>query len=145
MTSMTGGCQCGAVRYTAEIFSDDAYLCHCTMCRRATGNVAAAFTNIGQADVRWHGGPDWYRSSPIAERPFCAKCGTPLGFRYLDSGKIDLAIGSFDDPARFRPTSNFSCETILPGWSDTSALGGQRLDDYAPLAEKWRQAGVEHP
>jgi hypothetical protein len=34
------------VRYTAEIDSDDAYLCHCRMCQRATGGVAAAFAGV---------------------------------------------------------------------------------------------------
>jgi len=39
---MTGGCQCGRVRYTVQIEDDAAYLCHCRMCQRATGGVAAA-------------------------------------------------------------------------------------------------------
>ena len=38
---MTGGCQCGRVRYAAEIDSDEAYLCHCRMCQRATGALPA--------------------------------------------------------------------------------------------------------
>jgi aspartate-semialdehyde dehydrogenase len=37
---MTGGCMCGQVRYLARIGSDDAYLCHCRMCQRASGNVS---------------------------------------------------------------------------------------------------------
>ena len=44
------------------------------------GGVAAAFVGVEQADVEWQGAPDWFASSPIAERPFCSHCGTPLGF-----------------------------------------------------------------
>ncbi len=51
--TLTGGCQCGRVRYTAAIASDDAYLCHCRMCQRATGGVAAAFKSVARADVTW--------------------------------------------------------------------------------------------
>ena len=68
---MTGGCACGRVRFTATIRDDEAYLCHCRMCQRATGSVSIAFKNVKQADVSWDSGPDWYDSSPIARRPFC--------------------------------------------------------------------------
>ena len=41
MTSMSGGCACGRVRFAAEVTDIDAYLCHCRMCQRASGNVGA--------------------------------------------------------------------------------------------------------
>lgn len=88
MTQMTGGCACGAVRYTAEVASPDAYLCHCRMCQKATGSVSIAFVNAKQANVTWDSGPDWYASSPIAKRPFCAKCGTSLGFQFLEGSTL---------------------------------------------------------
>lgn len=138
---MTGGCQCGRVRYAAKIASDEAYLCHCTMCRRATGGVSIAFVNIARADVAWTGAaPAFYRSSPIAQRPFCADCGTPLGFQFLDGDRMDLTVGSFDDPAFFRPTSNFSIETMLPAWSDTAHLPGRRLDENPSTRDRWMKA-----
>ena len=66
---MSGGCACGRVRYSATIENDEAYLCHCRMCQRATGSVSIAFKHVRQADVKWDGEPDWYDSSPIAIRP----------------------------------------------------------------------------
>ena len=104
MTRMTGGCQCGRVRYAVEIDSDDAYFCHCRMCQKATGGFAAAFVEIAPDKLEWLSEPDWYESSPIARRPFCSACGTPLGFQFADrEGRPDLTVGSFDDPSRFRP------------------------------------------
>ena len=35
---MEGGCACGRIRFTARIENDEAYLCHCRMCQRATGS-----------------------------------------------------------------------------------------------------------
>ena len=138
---MTGGCQCGRVRYAVPVDSDEAYLCHCNYCRRATGGVSIAFKNVRFADVTWTGSPpDWYRSSPIARRPFCSACGTPLGFQFLDGENMDLTVGSFDDPSRFRPTSNFSIETALPAWMDASQLPGKRLDEHAPAVDRWIKA-----
>ena len=102
--TMTGGCMCGAKRFTAEVGEEKAYLCHCRMCQRATGNVSIAMVVLPTATISWNGEPNWYRSSAIAERPFCATCGTSLGFRYLDSPeKMDLTVASFDDPSVFKP------------------------------------------
>jgi len=141
MTAMTGGCQCGRVRYTAEIDNDDAYLCHCKMCRRATGGASIAFVGVPQDKVRWESGPDWYRSSPIAHRPFCAHCGTPLGFSFIEDAKnIDLTVGSFDDPSRFRPVHNYATESILPAWLDASHLPGIRTEENANVVERWKKA-----
>ena len=138
---MTGGCQCRRIRYAVAIHDDEAYLCHCGMCRHATGGASIAFKSVRAADVEWTAAePDWYRSSPIARRPFCASCGTPLGFQFLDSEDMDLTIGSFDDPARFRPTSNFGIESALPAWLDASHLPGKRLDEHAPAVDRWMKA-----
>ena len=41
MKTLSGGCQCGRVRYSARLESDDAYLCHCRMCQKATGSIFA--------------------------------------------------------------------------------------------------------
>lgn len=129
---MTGGCQCGRVRYVARIASDEAYLCHCRMCQRATGNVAASFCNVAKAAVRWDREPDRYASSPIAERGFCRECGTPLTFEFPDGDDIDLTIGSFDDPSRFRPSHHFGVESRLSHWRDTDGLPGYRADENPP-------------
>lgn len=144
--TMTGGCLCGRVRYTVEADPDEAYLCHCKMCQRATGGVAAAFAGVRQADVQWQGEPDWFDSSPIAQRPFCSHCGTPLGFRFRDgTDKMDLTIGSFDDPSVFQPKHHFAVESLHEAWIDTSALPRHRAADYDVLVQKWKDAGRDMP
>ncbi|HEX7855545.1 MAG TPA: GFA family protein [Sphingobium sp.] len=134
---MTGGCQCGRVRYRAEVETDEAYLCHCRMCQRATGGVSIAFANMPQAALTWETEPDWYGSSPIARRPFCSRCGTPLGFRFVEGDTIDIAVGSFDDPGHFRPHHHFGVESLHEAWLDTGALPRERADAYQPLTDRW--------
>lgn len=142
-----GRCQCGAVRFTAKVDPAEAYLCHCRMCQRATGGFAASFVNVQQADVQWQGEPDWYDSSPIAQRPFCKSCGTPLGFRFREgSTKMDLTVGSFDDPSDFRPRHHFGIESLIhEAWLDTAPLPRIRTDEYEVLVQKWKDAGAEPP
>lgn len=143
---MSGGCACGKVRFTATVEDDDAYLCHCRMCQRASGNVSLAMKNVEQADVEWEGEPAWFDSSPIAQRPFCASCGTSLGFRYREgTSKMDLTVAAFDDSGRFKPTSHFGAESMHEAWLDTSGLKRMRSDEYQPLVDRWQKAGQDVP
>ena len=143
--ALTGGCQCGAVRYTAGGPINDAYWCHCRMCQRAVGSVAAAFVNVAKGDVTWTGERATYRSSPFGRRGFCAACGTPLTFDYPDSDNLDLTIGSLDDPGAVVPSSHFGVESRVPRWLPPDGLPEQRADDYAPLVARWAAAGDVAP
>jgi hypothetical protein len=143
---MTGGCACGRVRYTAMIHDDDAYLCHCRMCQRATGSVSIAFKSVKQAEVEWAHEPDWYDSSPIALRSYCRECGTSFGFKFKEgSGNMDLTVASFDDPSRFKPRHHFGAESIHRAWLNTEGLPEKRTDEYQPLVDKWVDATGKFP
>ena len=144
--TMTGGCACGKVRFEAQVDNDDAYLCHCRMCQRATGSVSIAFKNMEQAKMRWLSGPDWYESSAIARRPFCRECGTSLGFQFKDgSDKLDLTVAAFDDPSRFKPKHHFGAESIHRSWLNTEGLPEMRTEDYQKLVDKWVEATGSFP
>jgi len=149
MTEMvTGGCQCGRVRYAVTIRDDAAYLCHCRMCQRATGGVSIALKGVERADVAWTTRePDRYASSPIANRGFCAACGTPLTFEFADAEAtgMDLTVGSFDDPYRFRPTRHFAVESRHADWLDTGGLPGKRSEDNPATRDRWMRAAGRLP
>ena len=146
MEVMKGGCACGAVRFEAEVKPDEAYLCHCRMCQRATGSVSIAFVNADLDAVRWDGEPEWYDSSPIATRPYCSKCGTSLGFLFKqDADKMDLTVAAFDDPSRFVPRHHFGAENIHEAWLDTSGLKRIRSDEHQKLVERWEKAVGKMP
>ena len=143
---MAGGCACGRVRVTARIENHEAYLCHCRMCQRATGSVSIAFKSVKQAEVEWQGEPDWYDSSPIAERPFCSGCGTSLGFRFKEgSDKMDLSVAAFEDPSRFKPQHHFGAESIQRNWLNTEGLPEHKTSDYDVLVNKWLEATGKVP
>ena len=143
---VSGGCQCGQVRYSVELASDDAYWCHCRMCQKATGGIAAAFVSVDRGSMQWETEPDWYASSPVARRPFCSACGTPLGFAWADgAGGTDLTVGSFDDPARFRPVLHAGAESIHEAWLDTRDLPRQYSSSTPSVAKHWAAAGLPVP
>jgi hypothetical protein len=138
---LTGGCQCRRIRYRVTVDNDDAYLCHCKMCRHATGGASIAFVSVQLDRLVWESEPDWYRSSPIAERPFCSRCGTPLGFKFIEGAtSMDVTLGSFDEPGDFKPVHNYATESILPAWQDTSHLPGFRSDQNPNVTDRWMKA-----
>ncbi|WP_419808020.1 GFA family protein [Sphingomonas sp.] len=138
--TMTGGCQCGRVRYSVEVTDRDAYLCHCRFCQRATGGVAAALKQVDTVAVTWEREPDRYRSSPIAQRGFCRECGTPLTYEGDGSDGLDLTVGSFDDAASLRPVEHSGTESIIEAWVHTDDLPRSRTDENERINARWKDA-----
>jgi hypothetical protein len=130
---LTGGCQCGAVRYALYAEPTSADLCHCRMCQRAVGNLFMAVAGVPQVQFAWtRGVPAIFRSSSAAERGFCRDCGTPLTFRYLAKEAISVTLGSLDEPAKARPTKQHGIESRVPWWRDLFDLPGMTTADDPP-------------
>lgn len=128
----SGGCQCGRIRYALYAAPEGTHLCHCRMCQKAVGGPFAALAPVRLRDFAWtRGTPETYLSSTAAARDFCAACGTPLTFRYLDSEWIDVTLGSLDRPAEVPPGLHLGVESRLP-W----------LDRLAELPRETTQANI---
>lgn len=101
-----GGCLCGAIRYEISGEPEQALVCHCPDCRKAAGSHSVSWLIMDKAQFRLlKGQASTYGSSPGVTRSFCGKCGTTLswiGDAHPD--RIDVTMGSLDDPNRFIPT-----------------------------------------
>ena len=143
---MTGGCACGRVRYTASINDDEAYICHCRMCQRATGSVSIAFKNVKQADVAWEHQPDWYESSPIAQAALLP------GVRNLV--RIPVQGGQQEhgpDGRELRRSVAVQADAPFrrgehpPRMAQYRRAEGNRTDEYQKLVDKWIDATGDFP
>ena len=143
--SITGGCQCGRIRYSSSTANRAGYWCHCRMCQRASGNVAISFLGVAKADLVWDIAPDRYASSPIAERLFCSRCGTQLGFEYGGNDHTDITAGSLDHPELLTCESHFGVESRHAVWWPASPLPEMRADAYEKLQDRWASAGLPLP
>ena len=113
---LTGGCQCGAVRYAMHVAQvEKPHVCHCRMCQRATGGVFAALAGCAKDRLEWtRGQPAFFASSNLAKRGYCKDCGTPLTFSYdLPEARIYVTIGSLDDPERAAIEIQYGIESKL--------------------------------
>jgi hypothetical protein len=118
-TRLTGGCQCGAVRYRLEAEPTETNVCHCRMCQKAGGGPVMAFAGVRLEELVWtRGAPRIFASSTIAERGFCAACGTPLTYRILGRDRISVTIGSLDRPSAVTPEMQYAADSRLP-WVDS--------------------------
>jgi hypothetical protein len=110
--SLAGGCQRGAVRYRLMADPTGANICHCRMCQKASGGPFMAFGGVRRAEfVVTRGTISTFSSSDIAERGFCAQCGTPLTYRGLGADRISVTLGSLDGPNEVEPTMQLGVES----------------------------------
>jgi hypothetical protein len=133
----TGGCQCGAVRYAFYAPLENAHVCHCRMCQRATGGVFAALAGTAPEHFAWtRGTPGYFASSNLAKRAFCEKCGTPLSFKYdTASARMYATIGSLDQPERAPIIKQFGIESRLPWVKFCEDVPAERTGETAAAQE----------
>jgi len=149
--AVSGGCQCGAVRYHASEMLDSAHLCHCRMCQKAVGNIFAALVAAPREAVVWtRGTPARFRSSEHVDRGFCRDCGTPLFYENVQGERINFTIGSLDRPQDFPPLGNMGNEARMP-WFDTlpsirdEGNTGESDDDDPEWAAAIKSTNRQHP
>ncbi len=95
----TGGCLCGAVRYRIDGPLRDVVDCHCEMCLKTHGHVAAyTAVKAGDLDVVEAAGLRWFASSEKARRGFCTTCGASLFWDPADADYVAVAAGTLDRP-----------------------------------------------
>jgi hypothetical protein len=142
---LTGGCQCGAVRFRVEGELKDASVCHCRMCQKAFGGFYAPLVNTKGAKLVWtRGQPKHFASSNFVNRGFCANCGTPLTYEAPDG--VALAIAAFDNPQMIAPTVQFGIEGKLPYADGIPALPArQTIDDIIAAPFLDRLVSYQHP
>ena len=144
--TMTGGCQCGAVRYALMSEPTHASICHCRMCQKAFGNYFAPLTGVPRKDLVWtKGEPGIFKSSELVERGFCRHCGTPLSFRYLEKDRISVSIGSLDEPERVRVEAQYGIESRLAAVATLHELPGETTEASTPAEWLPRLASRQHP
>jgi hypothetical protein len=90
----TGGCLCGAVKFSAEGLND-LWFCHCRQCRAVTGHfLAVCRTERERFEIS--GEISWTPHSGTSETGRCASCASPLFWRRAESPNMSVMMGSLD-------------------------------------------------
>ena len=106
--ALSGGCLCGAVRYTAASPAVFAAHCYCLDCRKSSGTTHCthavvpmqAFSVTGTVAHFDHPAD----SGNMVRRHFCPTCGSPVYSTNASGGElVFLRASSLDDPNAVTP------------------------------------------
>jgi len=105
---LTGGCNCGAVRYEVSAPLIRASYCHCKRCQRRSGAAASAQAHPAPGTFRIVAGEEALRvwkPPDGGEKWFCGECGSQIfGSNPSHPESIGIRLGTFDDDPGIRPT-----------------------------------------
>ena len=134
-TEVTGGCLCGRIRYEAQVFLKNGYICHCRICQKSSGQPAEIAVLIKAGTLKYlNGEPKYYVSSPGGKRGFCCECGSRIVWQAIipeDDWSTNVDVGSPDNPAEARMTCHIYADSQLPWYricEDLPKLTGKAAD-----------------
>ena len=109
MTTITGGCLCGQVRYEARGEPGGMGFCYCADCRKASGSGFIPFMGFPASVLTITGRTHQFHSPALggstATRNSCPDCGgLVFGGIHGVHDSHTIYAGSLDDPSQFRPT-----------------------------------------
>ena len=79
---VSGTCNCETVAFEVAVPLKDIYVCHCSLCRRWTGNNGVAVLVVASEHFRWvrgaNAGKAWEKPGHDWKSYFCGNCGSAL-------------------------------------------------------------------
>ena len=120
---LSGSCLCGRVTYEIEGEAERFYYCHCTRCRKLTGNGNAGNLLMSPLGcITWTSGEHLLKryDVPEAERfhsLFCRECGSPMPRPTPELDGVLVPAGSLDCEPPIRPRARIFWDSRAQ-WSE---------------------------
>jgi hypothetical protein len=118
---LTGGCQCGSVRYAVHGAPLEIFICHCTECRKQSASAFGISVIVRSSDARLVRGTlgKWTRptdSGRTLDCFFCPTCGSRVWHGDKEtSPTISIKGGSLDAPPDVTRAVHIWVSRRLPG------------------------------
>jgi hypothetical protein len=125
-----GQCQCGAIRFEAEVDPSKVAVCHCTDCQQLSGSPWRASVPAPAATFSLTAGkPTTYvktaESGTRRLQAFCGTCGSHIyAAAPVDTAAYNLRLGVVNQRAQLAPNRQIWTKSALPWASDIRALPG---------------------
>jgi len=136
--TITGGCLCGAVRFSTDAEPVVASVCWCTDCQKFAAGHGTANLMAPSAGLVIEGELTDYvsraDSGNVMHRRFCPKCGTPM-FTASEArpDRIGIRAGALDDPELAKPARVIWTKSA-PSWAQWDKTVPQFEGQPPPLA-----------
>jgi hypothetical protein len=125
-----GQCNCGTVAFDIDAEISEVFVCHCSICRRATGANGVAVIFIDSRAFRWTRGEEqvatWRKPDADWQCWFCRVCGSPLP-------------GAIDDAHMFVPAG------LITSGGDTLRVAHHTWVGSRAVWDEIGDAGRLHP
>jgi hypothetical protein len=110
MTAKTlhGSCACGKVKYTVKDEFVYASICHCALCRKATGSAFKPFAGIEREKLTLLAGENALMiiGEERGHDARCSACGSFLYSVVRDGAFVHVAMGTLIDTPAIRPSEH---------------------------------------
>lgn len=110
----TGGCLCGAIRYSMSTPPLMTAICHCRNCQKQAGSALSTVAVFTRDAVKVEGELKIYEdrgtSGQKVFRQFCPHCGSPVltdTERAREQGIIFVKAGTMDDVSDLLPKTHY--------------------------------------
>ncbi len=116
--ALTGGCQCGSIRYRIEVEPRGLTVCHCRGCQRQSGSAFGMSLDVASDAFRLVSGKltsftAECDSGRTKECAFCPRCGTRI-FHEGEWGK-SIKAGTLDEIHDLAPDAHYWTD-CKQGW-----------------------------
>jgi hypothetical protein len=117
---LTGGCQCGAVRYECDGEPLGTYVCHCRECQRQSASGFGISFTVSPGSIRvTQGAPKFWTHFAASGRrmrcAFCPDCGSRLWHEPQSGDYFSIKGGSLDEPVDLSTAIHIWTSRKLPG------------------------------
>jgi hypothetical protein len=130
---ISGHCNCGSVRFEIDGDPVGVFMCHCSICRRATGANGIAVVLVPNERFRWTQGQEhvaqWSKPATEWETWFCRTCGSRLPGRN-DNERMFI-------PAGLLPGAGLGLKVKAHIWVHSRAEWDEIGDEGRQFAERF--------
>ncbi len=140
---MTGGCDCGHVRYQINHHPIYVHCCHCSWCQRESGAAFALNAMVESSEVAMLSNPPNLVDTPspsgrgqkIAR---CPKCQVAVWSHYAGLGELlsFIKVGTLDDVDQLPPDVHIFTSTKQK-WLSLPADGTPVFEQYYDRKQLW--------
>ncbi len=128
-----GECNCGAIQFEVTGDLPGVFICHCSICRRATGSNGIAVVLVANEQFRWLGGEEhiatWKKPGADWQGWFCSFCGSTLpGMN--DQTRMFIPVATITEGGELLQVAHHIRVGSKANWDEIGDVGTQHVEQY---------------
>jgi hypothetical protein len=131
MSTLTGSCLCGGVRFEITEPFERLSACHCTSCKKISGGTGTVSGRVRTNAIRIVAGEELltrYQPSEGTAKTFCSRCGANLfGGAWPELEHTPVRLPALDEPVEGKLSAHIFVRSVAP-WEVLPDDGATRFE-----------------